>query len=165
MKYINQIVVLGIIVSILSCKQNTPVNTVTKGNINELKENKQVSKDTTPVNPYPGNDSPSDEAPSVIPESGRSNMAVEFDDKKEHAVGIFRMPDELSWRELIAKMDYAPDKEVNKSFVYNAKAKWWVSRDIKGNVTSRKLLVYKKKDKTGEWFFAFNKNKEVYFWK
>jgi len=167
MKLNCQIILLCLSLFVLACNKKSPDKPAPKGNIHNLPDststkdqsinnlNKSSHITTTQV----------ELTPSFVPESGKSNWAVEFDAKKEHTVGIFRLPDLSSWQELISTMEYAPEAEIKNSFVFEPNADWWVKRDIKTNIFQHKLLCYKKKDKGSVWFFAFNKNREVYFWK
>ncbi len=151
-----------------ACKQKSSVTTNDKVKVHNVKDSSAITDQTktTITEPNKQNGAPMVElTPSFIPESGKKNMAVEFDAKKEHTVGIFRLPTLSSWQELISQMEYAPEVEIKNSFAFQPKAEWWVNRDIKTNIFKHNLLCYKKKDKNSIWFFSFNKNREVYFWK
>jgi hypothetical protein len=104
--------------------------------------------------------------PDFVPQSGKNNWHAVYNQSNEHLVGIFRLPSDLAWREFMATMHYADENEINKSLVWQPTEEWWVKRDVLANVKSRNLLAYKREDKTGNWYFAFNsRNYEVYFWR
>ena len=168
MKHTYQLLLFGFLVLIISCKQKTADNTINKDKMHGQMDTsaiKGLAKTDTSENKNQTVAPMTELIPSFVPESGKKNWALEYDDKKEHTVGIFRLPDLSSWQELIATMEYAPEAEIKTSLKFKPKSEWWVSRDIMTNIFQHKLLCYKKKDKNSVWFFAFNKNREVYFWK
>lgn len=104
--------------------------------------------------------------PEFVPASGKSNWHAEYNETNEHLVGIFRFSKDIDWREFMATMHYAEPNEVIKSMVWQAKTEWWTKRDVLANIETRNLMAYKREDKTGNWYFAFNpRNFEVYFWR
>lgn len=147
-----------------SCKKNSPAKSVSKTEVKTKDSTSMVTKDTMQLdsaksammNMLPIN---------TVPVVGKQNWAFVFDKTKEHTAGIFRLWTEDQWRELLASMDYASEEEIKNSFAFEPKADWWVKRDIKKKVLNHEVGTYKKKEGKSTWFFGFNKNKEIYFWK
>lgn len=159
-----------LIILLAACKQkevsnsetsaSTTTQTVAKPNNNIQNENQVArleDKDVKKQIPL---------MPDFVPASGKSNWHAEYNETNSHLVGIFKFSKDIDWREFMATMHYVEPNEVKKSMVWQAKTEWWTKRDVLSNIETRNLMAYKREDKTGNWYFAFNpRNYEVYFWR
>lgn len=171
MKKIIWIFILGFL---FACKQESTTETdhsTPENKVIELTPNEKEAKESYMINPEGTSNKIVKKVPQILPEfvpaDGKSNWHAVYNESNEHLVGIFRLSDQQSWREFMATMHFAESEEIYKSMVWQPESEeWWTKRDVLANIKSRNLLAYKREDKTGNWYFAFNsRNYEVYFWR
>ncbi len=156
-----------------SCKQESKIEgnkTSSDNKLVELTPNEKEMKESFMINTEGKPNKPivkiEQRMPEFVPLEAQKNWHAVYNESNEHLVGIFRFTTLQSWREFMATMHFAESEEIYKSMVWQTNEEWWVKRDVLSNIKSRNLLAYKREDKTGNWYFAFNsRNYEVYFWR